>query len=177
MKRQKKYLAAALAVAAFATGLAAQKAATRPDPPGITLRGLALRKFISQSALLIGLAPSSLFPFIDTTPNMITRTHIAITDATGICAAGAAPPANMQVLVGQAGVALVNVMTAGTNTGIGTSSQCVFHVTVVPGVGGVPATITDVVLVNAGSSPLTGINTVTASAEVEPVLLPSLGAT
>src|SRR5438132_8634454 len=34
------------------------------------------------------------------------------------------------------------------------------------GHGGVPSTVTDVVVLNAGSSPLTGINTVTASAAV-----------
>jgi hypothetical protein len=112
------------------------------------------------------LASNSLFPFLDVTPNTIRRTHIAITDSTSTCSAGAAPPANIQVLVGEAGVALTNVMTAATNTGIGTATQCVFHVTARPGQGGVPATVTDVVVENAGGAPLTGINTVTASATV-----------
>ncbi len=77
-------------------------------------------------------------------------------------------PANIQVLVGQAGVSLVNVMTASTNTGISTTpGQCVFHVTVRPGVGGVAEKITDIVIVNAGAAPLTGINTATASATVQ----------
>lgn len=123
-------------------------------------------QLISESALLTGLASNSLFPFLDTTPNTISRTHIAITDATAACSAGAAPPANIQVLVGQAGVALTNVMTAATNTGIGTAAQCVFHATARPGQGGVPETVTDVVVRNAGAAPLTGINTVTASATV-----------
>jgi len=33
-------------------------------------------------------------------------------------------------------------MTAATNTGIGSPTQCVFHVTISPGVGGVPASVT-----------------------------------
>jgi hypothetical protein len=71
------------------------------------------------------------------------------------------------VLVGQAGVALSPpVMTAATNTGIGSPAQCVFHVTVVRGQGDVPATVTDIVVVNTGGAALTGINTITVSAEV-----------
>ncbi len=125
-------------------------------------------QLISESALLSGLAPGALFPFIDTTPNSIVSAHIAITDATTTCAAGAAPPTNMQILAGQAGGQLVNVMTAATNTGIPTSpTQCVFHVTVTPGSGGVPETVTDIVVVNTNASAaLTGVNTITASAEV-----------
>jgi hypothetical protein len=58
-------------------------------------------------------------------------------------------------------------MTAATNTGISTApGQCVFHVTVRPNAGGVPATITDIVVRNAGASALSGVNTVTVSAEV-----------
>ena len=76
---------------------------------------------ISESAILTGLGAGAAFPFIDTTPRPIVRAHIAVTDATTSCAAGAAAPTNVQVLVGQAGVALVNVMTAGTNTGISTT--------------------------------------------------------
>lgn len=126
-------------------------------------------QIVEESALLTGLASTALFPFVDTTPNLVARGHIAITDSTTNCSAGAAPPANIQVLVGQAGVALTNVVTASTNTGIGNAAQCVFHVTVRPGVGGVPATVTDFVVKNAGGAPLTGINTVTASANVRTV--------
>ena len=104
----------------------------------------------------------------DTGANTIARAHIAITDATSNCAAGAAPPSDVRVLVGQAGVDLIPVMDASTNTGISTTpGQCVFHVTVTAGQGGVPNTVTDIVLVNGGSSALTGINTVTASATVQ----------
>jgi len=114
-----------------------------------------------------GLAPGSVFPFIDTTPNSIIRDHIAITDSTTKCGPKAAVPASVQVLVGQAGVKLVPVMTAATNTGISTTSaQCVFHVTVKAGTGGVPAMVTDIVALNGGKADLTGVNTITASAEV-----------
>jgi len=124
-------------------------------------------QLISARSLLTSLGPGAAFPFIDTTPNGILRAHIAITDATTNCAAGAAAPSNVKVLVGEAGVALVSVMDAATNTGISTTpGQCVFHVTVAAGTGGVPDTVTDIVVVNGGSSPLTGINTVTASAMV-----------
>ena len=109
-------------------------------------------------------------PFIDTTPKGLRRAHVAITDSTANCAPGAAAPSNIQILVGEAGVALVNVMTEATNTGISVrpdkNSQCVFHATVRPGQAGVPDRITDIVVFNAGDAPLTGINTVTVSAEV-----------
>jgi hypothetical protein len=122
---------------------------------------------ISESALLSGLAAGALFPFIDTTPNVIVKAHVAITDSTESCAAGAAAPSNIQVLVGEAGVALVNVMTDSTNTGISSpAGQCVFHVTVAPGTEELPARITDIVILNSGASALTGIHTVTVSAEV-----------
>src|SRR2546425_2803156 len=125
-------------------------------------------QLIAASSLLAGLAPGAAFPFIDTTPHTITRAHVAVTDATPSCG-GATPtaPSNVQVLVGQAGVALVSVMTAATNTGISTTTgQCVFHVTVTAGENGIPKTVTDIVVRNGGSSSLTGINTVTASATV-----------
>jgi hypothetical protein len=126
------------------------------------------RDVVTESALLDGLARGAAFPLIDTTPNRIVRVHIAITDATTNCSAGAAAPDNIQVLVGQAGVQLVSVMGAQTNTGITTTpGQCVFHRTVRPGRGGVPAKVTDIVVVNGGNVALTGINTVTASAVVE----------
>ncbi len=122
-------------------------------------------QLISASSLLTSLGPGAAFPFIDTTPNGILRAHVAITDATANCAAGAAAPSNVKVLVGEAGVLLVSVMGAATNTGISTTpGQCVFHVTVTAGADGVPDTVTDIVVVNGGSSALTGINTVTASA-------------
>jgi hypothetical protein len=125
-------------------------------------------QLIAASSLLAGLAPGAAFPFIDTTPHTIARAHVAVTDATPSCGgANPAAPSNVQVLVGQAGVALVSVMTAATNTGISTTTgQCVFHVTVTAGEGGIPKTVTDIVVRNGGSSSLTGINTVTASATV-----------
>lgn len=124
-------------------------------------------QLISESALLTGLAPNALFPFIDTTPDTIARAHIAVTDATSSCSPGAAAPSNIQVLAGVAGGTLVNIMTAATNTGIGSSTQCVFHVTIKPGVAGVPAQVTDIVVVNTNATaPLSGINTITASALV-----------
>src|SRR5437016_6907995 len=125
-------------------------------------------QFIAGSSLLAGLAPGAAFPFIDTTPHKIAQAHIAITDSTSDCHAGAAGPDNIKVLVGQAGVALVSVMDKTTNTGISTTpGQCVFHVTINAGQAAVPATVTDIVVLNGGSSALTGINTVTASATVK----------
>lgn len=125
------------------------------------------QQLISENALLAGLAPGALFPFIDSTPHRITQAHIAVTDATPECAPGAAAPSNIQILAGVAGGALVNVMTAATNTGIGSSGQCVFHVTIRAGVGDVPGRVTDIVVVNSnGTAALTGINTITVSALV-----------
>lgn len=123
-------------------------------------------QLISESEILSGLAAGALYPFIDSTPNKIKRAHIAITDATTTCGgAGATAPTSIVVLVGQAGGTLVSVMTAATNTGIGSPAQCVFHVTVTPSsIGTTP--ITDIVVVNVGGGALTGINTVTATAEV-----------
>jgi hypothetical protein len=125
-------------------------------------------QLISESSMLAGLSANSLFPFIDTTPHRISKAHIAVTDATARCG-GASPtaPTNIEVLVGQAGVTLVNVMTASTNTGIGSSTQCVFHVTVKAGRGGVPSTVTDIVVRNKGTAALNGRHTVTASATVK----------
>lgn len=127
----------------------------------------ATSKYISNSSLLTGLAPGAVFPFVDTTPYGITAAHIAVTDSTTTCAAGASAPANVQILVGEAGVALTPVLNATTNTGITvTPGQCVFHVTVRPAAGGLPAKLTDIVVRNAGAAALTGIHTVTVSAEV-----------
>lgn len=125
------------------------------------------QQLISNNALLAGLAPGALFPFVDSTPHRISQAHIALTDATSNCAGGASAPSNIQILVGVAGGTLVNVMTAATNTGIGSSAQCVFHVTIRAGVGIVPDEVTDIVVVNSnGSAALTGINTITVSALV-----------
>ena len=122
---------------------------------------------IAESAILAGLGPGALFPFIDSTPHNIAKAHIAITDATSSCD-GQSAPSNIQLLVGVAGGTLVNVMTASTNTGIGSATQCVFHVTVTPGSDSVPATVTDIVVVNANpNAPLTGVNTITVSALVK----------
>lgn len=148
----------ALALLALTLALSGEKAGAIPLD----------RDMVTESALLDGLSRGAAFPLIDTTPNRITRAHIAITDATTSCAAGAAGPQNIQVLVGQAGVQLVSVMGPGTNTGISTTpGQCVFHRTVRPGRGGVPARVTDIVVVNGSNTALSGINTVTASAVVE----------
>jgi hypothetical protein len=159
MKARKYYLVvlAGLVIVALAMVLPARKASAYGDES----------QFIAESSLLAGLAPGAVFPFIDSTPHAIAQAHIAITDATTNCSAGAAAPSNVKVLVGQAGVSLVSVMGAATNTGISTTpGQCVFHVTINAGQAGVPNTVTDIVVLNAGSSALTGINTVTASATV-----------
>ena len=123
-------------------------------------------QYVVENAILTGLPAGGLFPFIDSTPNSIRSTHIALTDATASCSPGAAPPANLIVLVGEAGGVLTSVMTAATNTGIGSPTQCVFHVTIKPGTDDVPERITDVVVVNGGAGALTALNTVTVSAEV-----------
>src|SRR5467141_481289 len=159
MKARKYYLVvlAGLVIVALAAALPTRKASAHGDES----------QFITASSLLAGLAPGAAFPFIDTTPHGIAQAHIAITDSTSDCHAGAAPPDNIKILVGQAGVALVSVMDKTTNTGISTTpSQCVFHVTINAGQAGVPATVTDIVVLNGGSAALTGINTVTASATV-----------
>ena len=125
-------------------------------------------RLISESAILAGLEGQTLFPFIDTTPNRIRRAHIAITDKATDCAPGVAAPSNIQILVGEAGVSLFPVMNASTNTGISNRpDQCVFHITVRPGVNGVPSKVTDIVVLNLGESNLTGLNTITVSAEVQ----------
>lgn len=121
---------------------------------------------VAENAILTGLPPNALFPFIDSTPNGIKSAHIALTDATATCAHDAAPPQNVVVLVGEAGGTLTPVMTAATNTGIGSVMQCVFHVTVTPGVGGVPRRATDIVVLNAGAAPLSALNTITVTAEL-----------
>jgi len=158
MKRQKHFIFFLVAfVLAVAIAYPTKKASAHGDDS----------QFIAESSLLAGLAPGAVFPFIDTTPHKIVQAHIAITDSTSDCHPGAAPPDNIKILVGQAGVALVSVMDKTTNTGISTTpSQCVFHVTINAGQAGVPATVTDIVVLNGGSAAVTGINTVTASATV-----------
>jgi hypothetical protein len=122
---------------------------------------------VAVSTLLNGLSAGALFPYIDSTPGKITRAHIAVTDTTSTCSAsGGTAPSNIQILVGVAGGTLVNVMTAATNTGIKSDTQCVFHVTIVPGTGVVPSQVTDIVVKNAGSAALTGLNTITVSAKI-----------
>ena len=157
MKNSHAFALTGLAVVALALLLPGENKAQLPPT----------HQLISESTLLSGLAPGALFPFIDSTPRRIGQAHIALTDATSDCAPGAAPPSNIQILAGVAGGALVNVMTEATNTGIGSPTQCVFHATIRPGVGLVPKQVTDIVVVNAnGSAALTGINTVTVSAQV-----------
>src|ERR1700687_2514080 len=159
MKARKYHLVvmAGLAIVALAAALPARRALAHGDE----------RQFIAASSLLAGLAPGAAFPFIDTTPHGIAQAHVAITDSTSDCHPAAAAPDNIKILVGQAGVALVSVMDKTTNTGITTTQgQWVFHVTINAGQAGVPNTVTDIVVLNGGSSALTGINTVTASATV-----------
>ena len=165
MGKRTIYLLAVSASTVLALSLVAASAAHGPGK-GRDGNDGQKAQFIAESAMLAGLGPGALFPFVDTTPNKITRAHVAVTDTTATCTGGAAPPSRIQVLVGQAGVALTNVMTAATNTGIGTPAQCVFHVTVKPGRNGVPSTITDIVVRNSSGAPLNGFNTVTASASV-----------
>jgi hypothetical protein len=125
------------------------------------------RAFVVESAQLAGLPAKAVFPFVDSTPNRIERAHIAVTDATRECKAGASAPASLQVLAGQAGGTLTPVLTPATNTGITTRPrQCVFHVTVNPGAGDVPANVTDIVVLNGGTRPLGRLNTITVSAEI-----------
>jgi hypothetical protein len=90
MKARKYYLVVlvVLVILALAMVLPARKASAHGDES----------QFIAESSLLIGLAPGAVFPFIDTTPHGIAQAHIAITDATTNCSAGAAAPSNLQVL-------------------------------------------------------------------------------
>src|SRR6266705_3949196 len=101
MKRQKYFMffLVAFAISAVALAYPTKKASA---PGGES-------QFIAESSLLAGLAPGAVFPFIDTTPHGIAQAHIAITDSTTNCSAGAAAPSNVKVLVGQAGVSLVSV--------------------------------------------------------------------
>ncbi len=156
MKRQKYFMffLVAFVLSAVAIAYPTKKASAHGDEG----------QFVVASSMLSGLAPGAVFPFVDTTPHKIAQAHIAITDSTSDCHAGATPPDNVKILVGQAGVALVSVMDKTTNTGISTTpGQCVFHVTINAGQAGVPNTVTDIVVLNGGSAALTGINTVTGA--------------
>lgn len=120
--------------------------------------------YIAESTILEGLAAGAVFPFIDTTPNRVLVAHVALTDSTAACDGNDAnQPSNIGILAGVAGVALSGVTLE--NTGIGSAIQCVFHATITPGGLGL-SSITDIVVVNVGGSPLTGANTVTVSATV-----------
>jgi fucose permease len=113
MKARKYYafLAVGVVLIALATVFPTKKASAHGDES----------HFVVASSMLSGLGTGTVFPFIDTTPQTISQAHVAITDATTNCSPGAAPPTNVKVLVGQAGVSLVPVMDASTNTGISTS--------------------------------------------------------
>ena len=124
-------------------------------------------KLIAANSQLSGLPANTVFPFLDTTPNRIVRAHIALTDATTNCSPGGSPPSNIKVLAGNAGAVPPKLVAVDLETlGIGSDSQCVFHMTVTAGKGGVPQDLTDIVIVNGGAAALTGINTATASATV-----------
>ena len=137
-------------------------------PAGATEEETRDVELVSQSAMLAGLPAQTVFPFIDVTPSNIRRAHIAVTDSTSSCAGpGSGVPNRVQILVGKAGGKLVPVLTQAANTGISINpKQCVFHVTVRAGADGIPDKVTDIVVVNAGDSRLTGFNTITVSAEV-----------
>jgi hypothetical protein len=124
-------------------------------------------KLISANSRLSGLPAGGVFPFLDSTPNHIVRVHIAVTDATTNCSPGGAPPSNIKVLAGNAGAVPPRLVAVDLeNLGIGSEKQCVYHMTITAGEGGIPHDLTDVVVVNGGATALTGFNTATASATV-----------
>ena len=124
---------------------------------------------ITETVNLQGLGVGKLFPIIDTTPNEIVRAHVVLTDDTTVCDKDVGTqPNNITVIVGQAGVALA--FPALENTGIaGSGTQCVFHLTVLPGEDGIPSTVTDIVVKNTGTGLLQPRNSISVSAEVNPV--------
>src|SRR2546428_12937792 len=139
------FLAVGLVLFALAMVFPTKKASAQGDES----------QFVVASSMLSGLAPGAVFPFIDTTPQTISQAHIAITDATTNCSPGAAPPSNVKVLVGQAGVSLVSVMEASTSTGISTTpGRGAFHVTIPARRGGVPRAVATMAALSPGSSPL-----------------------
>jgi hypothetical protein len=123
-------------------------------------------QLIAESAILAGLALGALYPFIDSTPHNIAKAHIAITDATSSCNETSAP-SSIQVLVG---VARGNA--GQRHDGFNQHRHWISHSVRLPrhdhtGERRVPATVTDIVVVNANpNAPLTGVNTITASAAV-----------
>jgi hypothetical protein len=125
----------------------------------------ASRPYISESALLQGLTPGAVFPSSTRLPSSSGPPTSPSLDETAQCAAGAAAPDNLQVLVGVAGGSLVPVLDETTNTGISSvPGQFVFHATIVAGRHGVPDRVTDIVVLNSGDDPLDGRHTATASA-------------
>ena len=124
-------------------------------------------KLVAANSQLSGLPAGAVFPFLDSTPNRIVRAHIAVTDSTTNCSAGGSPPSNIKVLAGNAGAVPPKLVAVDLeNLGIGSDTQCVFHMTVTAGEGAIPHDLTDIVVVNGGAAALTGINTATASATV-----------
>src|SRR2546427_5843336 len=122
MKRQKYFMffLVAFVLSAVAIAYPTKKSSAQGDDS----------QFIAESSLLAGLAPGAVFPFIDTTPHKIAQAHIAITDSTSDCHAGAAGPDNIKVLVGQAGGAPGSAMGKDTKTGTSTTPrQGGFHAT------------------------------------------------
>src|SRR6266403_2567813 len=87
MKARKGYvfLAVGVVLIALATVFPTNKASANGDE----------NEFVVASSMLSGLAAGAAFPFIDTTPRTISSAHIAITDATTNCSAGAAAPTNV----------------------------------------------------------------------------------
>lgn len=135
------------------------------------------KDFVIQSEILLGLESGAIYPYIDTTPNVIRSGHIAITDTTENCGGdNPTQPDNIAVLIGSVdtGIFVESKDVLGEpenfeveNTGVGNSGQCVFHITFEAGDGTFPQTITDIVVVNTGDTTLTGKNTITASATVK----------
>jgi len=123
---------------------------------------------VAETVNLNGLGTGKLFPILDVTPNEIVRAHIVLTDDAVCDGDNANQPDNIIVIVGQAGVALA--FPALENTGIaGSGSQCIFHLTVLPGEDGIPSTVTDIVVKNGGPTQLFHRNSISVSAEVSPV--------
>ncbi len=169
-------LAATVLVAGMFAVMPVQKASTIHTTIIAAVVG---KRLVGENAMLNGLPSLELFPFVDTTPHHILSAHITITDATSSCVAGDAAPTNVAVAVGIAGGILINVMGASTNTGIGSTTQCVFHITVTPGTtigtcvtgcegpGTVPTGVTDIVVKNISEGALTAVSTIEVSADVD----------
>src|SRR5260370_23058997 len=144
MKRQNYFVffLFAFVISAVAIAYPTKKASAHGDD----------RQFIAESSLLAGLAPGAAFPFIDTTPHKIAQAHIAITDSTSDCHAGAAPPDNIKILVGQAAAALVPLVAKRTHNGISTTpGQRVFYINLNTGQSGVAQPVTHNSLLEGGA--------------------------